>query len=100
MTNKPFRITRGDTLPILRFKPRVAIPPDSQVVFNMPPVISRAPAQIVDGELQYEWQDGDTDVAGVYFAEFEVTFANSKRLTLYRMSGDRRLMVTIAADQG
>jgi len=28
------------------------------------------------GLVRYDWQDGDTSVAGTYFAEFEVTYSD------------------------
>lgn len=30
------------------------------------------------GHVHYEWQDGDTDFEGAYFAEWEVTFASGE----------------------
>lgn len=30
-----------------------------------------------DGEVQYEWNTGDTDTVGSYEAEFEVTYSDS-----------------------
>lgn len=44
-----------------------------------------APAAIVDaalGKLQYDWIEGDTDKAGVYNAEFEVTYGDGRKLTV------------------
>lgn len=40
-----------------------------------------APATIVNGPggiVKYSWANGDTDVAGSYHGEFEVTFPNGK----------------------
>lgn len=40
-----------------------------------------AVASIVDateGKVQYEWQGADTDVAGTFYGEFEVTYSDSK----------------------
>jgi hypothetical protein len=39
------------------------------------------PATVADeaaGEVRYEWQQGDTDQAGVFEAEFEVTFSDGE----------------------
>jgi hypothetical protein len=35
----------------------------------------------VNGIVRYDWADGDTDVAGVYRGEVEVTTADGKRIT-------------------
>ena len=42
-----------------------------------------APATVVDvaaGRVRYDWQPGDTDVVGVYRAEFEITFPSLKTM--------------------
>jgi hypothetical protein len=30
-----------------------------------------------NGIIQYDWQSGDTDTAGTYYVEFQVTYADS-----------------------
>ena len=50
------------------------------VRFHMGDVID-APAIIVNatgGVVRYDWATGDTDVAGSYRAEFEVTFVDGR----------------------
>ena len=32
-----------------------------------------------EGRIRYEWQNGDTDTRGEYWAEFEIIFADGKR---------------------
>ena len=32
-----------------------------------------------DGKVQYNWEAGDTDVTGLCYGEFEVTFADTKK---------------------
>lgn len=39
------------------------------------------PADAPNGLCVYEWQEGDTDTAGTFFAEFEVINANGKTET-------------------
>lgn len=34
-----------------------------------------------DGIVRYEWQEGDTDVAGLFRAQFEVTLESGKPVT-------------------
>lgn len=60
------------------------------VVFNMRSLktgsvkINRASASIVDAttrEVKYVWVTGDTDTAGDFEGEFEVTFTDGKILT-------------------
>lgn len=38
--------------------------------------------EATEGTIKYDWVNGDTDIAGVYEVEFEITFANSKPLTI------------------
>lgn len=80
-----FTVKRGDTSPSLQYnlQPAVSLG-GASVVFNMSlrstgaVVINRAPATIVaDGVVRYDWQPGDSDVAGTYLAEFEVTYSDS-----------------------
>ncbi len=47
-------------------------------------VINRAPATILDPTartVSYQWQTGDTDVAGEYFAEITIRYPDNKETT-------------------
>ena len=44
----------------------------------------------------YDWQEGDTDTAGTFFAEFEVTNANGTKETF---PNDKPLTITVKADK-
>ena len=101
-----FMMTRGDSSPAMRY----ALPDGvnlegATVVFNMPPVLVRAPAQVArvsPPTVQYDWQPGDTAGAGLYRAEFEVTFAGG-RVETFPPAGSAwsdRLAVHIADDLG
>jgi hypothetical protein len=87
-----FKIKRGDTSPALRF----ALSPASvnltaaSVVFNMRHVsgtvkLNRKAASIITATgtptVEYEWATDDTDTAGLYQAEFEVTYNDATRET-------------------
>ena len=42
-------------------------------------------AVVVDttnGVVRFDWSSGETDVAGIYLGEFEVTFSDSNQLTV------------------
>lgn len=59
-----------------------------------------AAATIVDatlGKLQYDWATGNTDAAGVYDAEFEVTFGDGRKLSIPNFE---HLVVVIHEDLG
>lgn len=65
----------------------------SSVVFNMTPLaggpakVDRGTVTINDaasGDVEYRWQSGDTNEAGVFRTEFEVTFSNGRRRTYPR----------------
>lgn len=89
MSGPSFYIKQGDTSPAILVS---LLPSDTDitgaagVVFNMrlrgttTPVIDRKAATIVaatgPAQLNYSWASGDTDVAGEYEAEFEVTRAD------------------------
>jgi len=84
-----FQLKRGDTVPALRRTLLNAIddPVDltnADVSFHMrqkgrDDAAVDAAATVVNasgGEVEYRWEDGDTDEAGVFLAEFEVTYAD------------------------
>lgn len=83
-----FTLKTGNTSPalrcILRDAAGLAVPlTGAAVVFSMAThkavaVITRRPCAIVNaaaGEVQMNWQAGDTAAPGAYNAEFEVTYA-------------------------
>lgn len=87
--SQTFTIKRGDTSPSLRWELATSETRlnGTTVVFNMKRiyggalVINRAAAEVVpdveNPTLGYNWTSGDTDVEGLYQAEFEITFADN-----------------------
>ena len=78
-----FSIKRGDTSPSIRYalKPATADIAGSTVQFQMRSrsgvLIIDSPATVVSGfpaVVQYDWQAPDTDAAGLFDAEFRVTY--------------------------
>ena len=62
--------------------------------------VSKAAAALVDaanGVVKYAWQAGDTDEAGEFSAEFEVTYAGGAVQT-FPNSKETRLIVRIRED--
>ncbi len=92
-----FYLKQGDTLPVIEATlagaDGAADLTGATVKFLMrgpkvsgttPDVVVDSGATIVDAEagtVLYAWQDGDTDLAGKYDAEWEVTFAGGGRET-------------------
>lgn len=82
---KIFQIKRGDTSPVLRFalEPTTQSIAGASVRFQMR---SKALALMVDepativselpGVVEYAWREIDTETAGVFDAEFKVTYAD------------------------
>ena len=111
-----FKIKRGDRLPALTATLKDAAGPvdlqGSTVKFFMRGVYSSAlevdgVATIVQvgngsdgskGKVRYDWALADTDTVGDYFAEFEVTFSDGKKLTF--PNGDDYLEVSVEPDLG
>lgn len=101
-----FYLKRGDTSPALlyRLDPTVNLAA-AEVVFNMrprgggPAVLERAAALInadpADGVVRYEWAPGDTEEAGRFEAEFEVTYADG---TVETFPNDDFIIVQITGD--
>lgn len=48
-----------------------------------------------NGEFEYEWQVGDTDTAGNYLGEFEITLSTGKKLSV---PADDTLKIVIRLD--
>lgn len=82
-----FYIKTGDTSPVLQYtlSPTPATLAGATVVFNMrtqdrTSIIARGTAYVVGdvtaGVVRYVWQSGDTDTAGLFNGEFEVTFSD------------------------
>jgi len=51
----------------------------------------------VNGVVKYNWKDGETDVPGIYFGEFEVVFGSGDTLTVPNTSN---LVLRIFDDVG
>ena len=85
---RSFHIKRGDTSPSLVYalSPASVVLTGASVVFSLrnratgTVVVSRAAAvvEIATGTptIRYDWPAGDTDAAGIYDAEFEVTYSD------------------------
>lgn len=100
-----FYLKTGDTSPIIQYtlSPTVDLT-GATVVFNMKDasgtsVVDRGAASAVspatDGVVQYAWQSADTDTAGSFRGEFEVTYSDATIETFpnygyitIRISGD------------
>lgn len=83
-----FYIKRGDTSPAIRFElePVTVSMTGATVRFQMRArsgnVVMNVAASVVTPTdvptVEYVWQDGDTETAGLYEAEFRVTYADGK----------------------
>lgn len=103
-----FNMKRNDLLPTLALQ---LINPNGEpadltgatVVFNMAgrsatAKVSRGQVTVVDaatGQVEYHWQPGDTDDAGVFRAEFEVIYPVDQPMTY---PNSDFFVVTILAD--
>jgi len=96
-----FTIKRGDTAPALRFAllPETVDLSGASVAFVMDG-LGRAPAHVIEARpavVQYDWQPGDTDRAGLYRAEFEVTYSDGAVETFPNAG---YLLVSVVEDLG
>lgn len=66
---------------------------DGTVAVDQPATIVNAPA----GTVKYTWVAGDTDVAGTYNGEFEVTFIDGRAETF---PNSKNIAIKIFADLG
>ena len=86
-----FYIKEGDTSPAIEFAltPTDILLTGASVVFSMwdrrgTIKVNRQAATITDDgsatdtpTVQYDWASADTDTAGTYYAEFEITYADT-----------------------
>jgi len=95
-----FKIKQNDTLPVVKINVTTRGCLDEKIPFNLSGVtastfsmaddcgslkISSMPAQITcasGGTLQYNWIEGDTNVPGIFSAEFELYFDDGKKITV------------------
>ena len=47
-----------------------------------------------NGVVQYAWQSGDTDTAGSYYAEFEVTYTTDSTVESFPNDGNIGILIT------
>ena len=99
-----FNIKQNDTSPAIRYtlSPLVNLT-GATVVFNMRArdngavKIARAVATIIapatDGVVQYDWAASDTDTAGNWQGEFEITFADAA-IETYPNNGYINIQIT------
>jgi hypothetical protein len=86
-----FYIKRGDTTPAIRYAldPASVVLTGATVLFQMRPRRPKGAAAVIDSAavvvtatgtptVEYAWQPGDTDNAGLFDAEFRVTYADGK----------------------
>lgn len=102
---KPFIIKRNDTAPVLIATVydkgclgqwgRLNLSGVTSINFSMVDdcgslFISSASAQTVSAEsgiIQYSWEEGDTSISGMYSGEFELLFADGRKMSLPREGG-------------
>jgi hypothetical protein len=113
---KDFKIKQGNTAPVLKAvlqrtdeDGEVEGPADlsgvDTITFTMRNKtslvvqVNEAEADVVGdptlGEVEYEWQPGDTDVAGNFLGEFDVTYTNGKTETF--PNGEDGFLIKIRA---
>lgn len=102
-----FKIKEGDTSPSIQYAltPTSVVLTGASVVFSMRDratgtiKVNRQAATIVTATVtptvQYDWVTADTDTAGTYEAEFEVTYADT---TVETFPNDGFITVTITGD--
>lgn len=104
-----FYIKEGDTSPAIEYAltPTDIVLTAASVVLNMKDrrgnvKVSRQAGTITDDgaasdtpKVQYDWASADTDTAGTYYAEFEVTYADA---TVETFPNDGFITVVIKKD--
>ena len=89
-----FYIKRGDTSPAIRYalSPTTVVLTGATVRFQMRARRSRGGATVIDAvavvvtatgtpTVEYQWQAGNTANAGIFEAEFQVTYADGRNET-------------------
>lgn len=105
--NPVFYLAQGDLLPALEVYCYdgegniVDLTTATAVVFDMSdkrdqPVITSGTGSFIskpDGHISYAWHVGDTDVTGVFFGKFRVTFPGPKPAS-FPNGGDVRVLIS------
>lgn len=105
MSAGTFTIKRGDTSPSIRYAllPETVNLSAASVQFQMRKF--RGSVNVIDAEadviqdlpgiVQYDWAGGDTDTAGLYQAEFRITYSDS---TIETFPNSDFLLINIVDD--
>lgn len=113
MSIQAFKIKRNDTLPVLQIAVKGRGDLNQKIDYDLSTVTSVTFSMKDDcnnlkvydqtavvvcasgGTLQYTWQSGDTDEAGKYLGEFELTFSGGSILSLPQQGG---IQIEVSAD--
>jgi len=103
----PFYLKQNDTAPSIRATLKdgsgnVIDLTDATVRFHMKDLAGTvkidASAQIIapatSGIVQYNWIGSDTDTAGTYYAEFEVTYTTNSTVESFPNDGNIGILIT------
>lgn len=100
LSQRDFIIKQNDTLPVLRLCVFDQSCLTTKIPFNMTGATavtfsmvdkygnykiagkSASFQSVVEGIIQYDWQDGDTNEPGKYKGEFQLIYNNGKKLTI------------------
>lgn len=103
--SRKFYIKRNDLDPSIAYEltPKTVDLTGASVVFNMKDAsgtvkVSRGSGSVVTATgtplIKYDWVSGDTDTAGTFYGEFEVTYASGRPGTFPNGEDDIEIVIS------